>query len=187
MENLKQVDYKIIRENLEKVKVLYRNAIDLEGIKKERFILNAFIIIGELSKDLEVLVEPINKILEKFKEDESDINLIKKVKDLLEPQYKDLLPSDDFAKDMIVFKFTNQLINITFGEIYEMELNKSDKNIIDRLKRIVYNMLVDNPNFKGSNPYYKREYNHYRLAQRTWLEFLDADFNAYIDYFTDEE
>lgn len=177
----------LIADTLKDVKKMYRRAIEMDLETQERIILMLISSMASKIEGLNCIVEACNEVTERWKEGmPHDSTLIDEVRKRLKLPYAKVLPQDKFDRDMIVYKVIALEIESQFKPLYELELERVDLHIVKELWRRVNNMLVENPNFKGDSPYYKRHpYDHERSKSLT-LELLDKDFTDYIAYFLAE-
>ena len=180
--------YKEIYEILGMVKNIYRNGLELEWEKKERYVLEFLKGITE-KNELFHVSEACEKVLLRFPEGSypHDTTLMQETISLVRIPYKRLIPVDSFDMEMIWFKMVNALIKEQFDKIYAFPLDRKDKVLIDSLWKGVHCTFVDNPNLKGAFPYHKKYPNDFIRSKKQSLEFLDEDFNGYMAYFKDEE
>jgi hypothetical protein len=183
----KQRDEKLI-EVLEKTKKLYRMAIEMDFEKQQRLILEYIQGLVKPHPDLACIGEACQKTLEEYpKGMPHDSTLIIEARKLVKHPYSSLFPSTSFDEDILIYKMYDYLIKDLFDTIPKEEFNRHEQFVIEKLWRGVHCTLVDNPNFKGDNPYYKRHYSDMRYSKKQWLKLLDEDFNGYIEYFKEEE
>jgi hypothetical protein len=157
--------------------------------KKERFLLE---FVCAVENDDKYSPERIacEKVLKEYPDRvPHDSTLIDEVKNRLDNQMKfcSIYPTDRFSLDMFIFKWFDYMIKEKFDEIKDIKLDRYEKHIIDSLFRLSHNTLVNNPNFKGENPYYKRNYYDMFHSKKLWLELLDKDYDSYIEYFSEVE
>jgi hypothetical protein len=181
---------KLISEALRQVMKMYRKALDMKWKDRERLILVYFKGMGEKHEELSPFKQACESVLDRWKEGSHphDSTLIEEVSKIVKSPYNQLLPKDDFDEDMLVYKWIDLVIADLFNKIRSFGLDKRESSIVDRLWSSVHNTLVENPNFKGSSPYYKRSNNRtdYDRAKVLWLELMDHDFNSYIEYFEEK-
>jgi hypothetical protein len=179
-------DQKIV-EVLEKTMKLYRLAIEMDYEEQQRLILKYLRIVGSIHKELVCVKEACDMVLEKYpKGMPHDSTLIQEAMKLVKQPYRQIFPQTSFDEEMIIYKIYDLEIKELFDSIPINELEREEQVILKNLWRSVHNTLVENPNFKGENPYYKRNYHEMERAKKLWLELLDNDFNAFIEYFQEE-
>ncbi|WCK57394.1 hypothetical protein PP175_25340 (plasmid) [Aneurinibacillus sp. Ricciae_BoGa-3] len=179
---------KTIANTLKKVMNMYQNTLNMGLEDQERLILTYFQLTGEKHEDLAPLKEACMQVLNQWKTGmPHDSTLIDEVKKYLKPPFIRVLPKDRFDRDMLVYKLSDALIKDVFAGLKTLELDKQDKHILAGLWHCVHNTLVANPNFKGENSYYKRNYSEYWRAKELSLELLDNDFVSYIAYFEEDK
>ena len=178
--------YEQIATTLREVKSMYRKAIEMPLEDQERIVL---LLIKSMTAKLEILniVDVIDMVLEQWSEGTPhDATLIDEVRKNLKPPYTKVLPNDHFDREMLVNKILWLEIESQFKPLLDLNLEKHEQNIVEELMRRTRNTLVDNPNFKGESPYYKRNPIEYCRSKPLWIELLDNDLDGYIDYFMDE-
>ncbi|WP_242306241.1 hypothetical protein [Bacillus cereus group sp. BfR-BA-01317] len=182
-------DDKLIVEVLKEVKELYTIVLKKKISDIEVFILKYISLLCKSKPELLELKEVCDSLVERYPEGcvYIDESLFDKAKESLKPEFRSFFPSGCFEAEMVVFYMYNAYIKDAFDEIRDLDIKKVDRFILDKLERHTKNTLVDDPNFKGDNPYYKRHYNELSWSKKLSLEFLDGDFNAYIEYFAEEE
>lgn len=179
--------FKLIAETLNGVMKMYRRAIEMDLEDRERIILMMISSMASKFEDTTCIVTACNEVTERWKEGmPHDSTLIDEVRKRLRFPYTKVLPQDAFDRDMITYKLVALEIQSRFKPLYELELERVDLHIIKELWRRVNNMLVENPNFKGDFPYYKRHPMDFERSKALSLELLDEDFKNYIDYFLAE-
>lgn len=181
--------YETVVETLKQIMELYHKAMEMSIEDKERLILKHMIVVVEKSnEDLSCIKKACERVLNHWQEGfyPHDSTLIDEVLKLVDFPYTLLFPRDDFDKDMVVYRLINSVIQSKIENLRQLNLDKLDQSMIEQLWRSVNNTLVNNPNFKGKIPYYKRNYTDYCNAKKLWLELLDRDFEEYIEYFQEQ-
>ncbi|WPS85628.1 hypothetical protein SMD22_00785 (plasmid) [Brevibacillus halotolerans] len=177
-----------IAEILRRVMKLYRYVLEMGLEEKERLILRK---ISEASKNIESfwdIHDACQSVLIEYPTGLPHENtLIEEASKRMTIPSREIMPNHPFDKDMLVYKWMDTTIERLFSKIDRTYMDRVDQNIIEKLQRIVHNTLVDNPNFKGAIPYYKKNYSEYDRAKKLWLELLDNEFEGFIRYFEDEE
>lgn len=172
---------------MEETKKLYRKAIEMDNEKKERFILQYIQGITEKHPELNCIHKVCKGVLERYPDRmPKDNTLLEEAMSTLNPPYLSIFPQTSFDEDILVYKVVDVLIKEIYDSIPRHDFDRHERFIIEKLWNGVHKMLVDNPNFKGANPYYKRHYFNMVQSKKTWLKILDEDFNTYIDYFKEE-
>lgn len=183
---VKERDLKLV-ETFKKTMNLYRKAIEMEFDTQQRLIIQYVQSLVISNKELECIHLACEKVLMEFdKEMPHDSTMIDEVKKLLKPPYDSVFPKTFFDEDVLVYKMFDCLIKELFDAIPIDEFNRQEQYIVKRLWKAVHCTLVDNPNFKGENPYYQRHYRDMMQSKKLWLELLDNDFNVYIEYFSED-
>lgn len=184
-----ECDYNTIVEVLEEVKRIYHFALELDYEERERIILQVMRINADKHEELHCVRDACDEVLTKWPKGQwpHDSSLIEQTKKLLEYPYKDVFPVHSFDREMLIYKWIICLVEASFKKIEEIEIDKGDKYIIERLKRIVDNTFIKNPNLQGSEPYYKYHSWEFSNSKKLWLELLDKDFDSYMDYFRGDE
>lgn len=176
-------DLKLV-EALKNIMGLYNNAIIMDIEKKQRLILHYLIFATKQHEELKSVTEACEKTDKNYpKGFPHDSTLLQEAMNLVNISYKEVFPVTSFDEDMIVYKICDMLIKEVFDSIPLEEFKKNEQLIINNLWEIVHCTLVDNPNFKGTNPHYKRNYYDMSKAKDLWVEILDDRFLNYIDFF----
>lgn len=182
---LTEKEFQEIAQQLEIIQAMYQRLLDMEDLQQELFLLQYF---TAITKKQEQLL-PVNQACEKIVNERKDgvnyyeTTLIDEVIDLLDPLYKEILPKTWFEKDLLLYKLGYALLEDEFKVFEKFTLERKFQLIIDDLKRRLYNSFVNNPNFKGDNPYYKRHPREFEYSKKLTRELLDTEFNNYIHYF----
>lgn len=182
-------DDKLIVEVLKEVKELYTIVLKKKISDIEVFILKYISLLCKSKPELLEVKEVCDSLLEQYPEGcvYIDESLFDKAKESLKPEFRSFFPSGCFEAEMVVFYIYNAYIKDAFDEIRYLDIKRVDRFILDKLERHIKNTLVDDPNFKGDNPYYKRHYRELDRSKKISLKCLDSDFDAYIEYFSEEE
>lgn len=179
-------DKKIV-EVLQNVMKLYRHAMEMDYEDQQRFILQYYQSLSN-KYELSCIKEVCETLLRQYPQGlPHDSSLVKEAMKMVQPTYREIFPQDCFEEDMIIYKMFDTLIKDLFDTLPWNEMKKVEKVMVENLWRSVHNTLVDNPNFKGENPYYKRNYHEMERDKKLWLELLDKDFNTCIEYFQEEK
>ncbi|MFF2532364.1 hypothetical protein ACFVS2_25980 [Brevibacillus sp. NPDC058079] len=167
---------------------LYRYILEIGLEEQERLLLKK---ISEVSKNIEAfqdIYEACQGVLIEFPTGlPGDCTLIEEASKRMTVQSRAIMPKHPFEKDMLVYGWMDRTIEELFSKIDRTHLNQNELIILKNLQIGVHKRLVDNPNFKGKEPYYKRCYNEFVKAKVLWLDLLDKDFQSTIDFFEDEE
>ncbi|HHT7008536.1 TPA: hypothetical protein ACTZ3A_001075 [Bacillus cereus] len=182
-------DDELIIEVLKEVKVLYTKVLNMKISDIEVFILKYISLLCKSKPELVELKEVCDRLINQYPEGYVyiDESLLDKAKESVKFEYRSFFPSGCFDAEMVVFYLYNSHIKLKFDKIRDLDVKKVDRFILDKLERHIQNTLVDNPNFKGDNPYYKRHYRELDRSKKISLKCLDSDFDAYIEYFSEEE
>jgi hypothetical protein len=184
---IKSQDKKIVKI-LRSVMIIYRYALELEFEKQERIILER---IAKVCKDLEEFSSVFNAcegvLMDYPTSLPHDSTLIDEARKRVPKEFLTIFPEDTFDRNMLIYGWFDSIIKNYFSKIDVDQLKPSEKFIIERLQRSVHNTLVENPNFKGKYPYYKKNYHEYGRSVKLSLELLDKDFDSYIKFFQVEE
>ncbi|PLS19307.1 hypothetical protein CVD28_02525 [Bacillus sp. M6-12] len=178
-------DKKII-ESLTLVMKLYRGAIEIKYENQERLILQYIQSVTSHHPELVCIEKACQRILEQYpKGMPHDSTLLDEAMKLVNHPYRRVFPDTLFDQDVLIYKMYDHLIKDEFDKIPREGLSKVENFMIDRLWNGVHSTLVENRNFQGDNPYYKRNYRDMQYSKKTWLKILDEDFNNLIDYFNE--
>jgi len=181
-----------IVETLTKVKSIYHKVLEMSREGKERIYIQLLSCMAEKCEEMKIreicedlLERPMGNI--NYFDGDSLLGIFEEI---LESNgftsFMYLFPFNLFNINMIVFRLGNDCIQDKFKKIEDMPENDFDRFVIGDLIRHINNTLVDNYNFKGEDPYYKK--NPIKDSDiKLWLEFLDKDFDNYIDYFRVED
>lgn len=192
MTTINEQDYQNIAKVLEDIKGIYRSAIEIGYEQQERLVLEIIIeyvkIVDKEGDTLSCIQEVCEIVLNEYPKGKfpHDSTLIEEAKSRLSLPYKRVFPEDNFSKDMMTNKLYNAVIEDRFKQIKDLPANESDRYILKKLWTAVNNSLIENPNFKGEVPYYKRHPLDYSHSKKLTLELLDKDFDSYISYFKGE-
>lgn len=157
---------KEIADILRLVMKLYRQALEMGLEEQERMILNQLIAVSKDKEEYASVFHACQSVLSDFPEGlPHDSTLIDEAKKRTDVAFRSIFPIDSFDRDMLIYKWFDATIQKLFSKITSFELERVDERIIERLQRSIHNTLVDNPNFKGANPYYKRNYGDYGRAK----------------------
>ncbi|AFV21775.1 MULTISPECIES: hypothetical protein [Bacillus] len=182
-------DDKLIVEVLKEVKELYTIVLSRKISDIEVFILKYISLLCKSKPELLELKEVCDSLVKRYPEGcvYIDESLFDKARESVKPEFRSYFPSGYFEAEMVVFYIYNTYIKQAFDEIRSLDIKRVDRFILDKLERHIQNTLVDDPNFKGDNPYYKRHYRELDRSKKISLKCLDSDFDAYIEYFSEEE
>lgn len=183
MDSIKQ-DQKVI-EGLKKVKKLYHQALNLSIAEEQKVALEQIRLFCSRNEELEPVKKACQKVLLKSNLNTVSSNLILEAIELSPKEYISFFPTHPFDVDLIVFNSYYLKIKKIFDELLSFEHPRNEKFILEKLHRCVYNFFVDNKNFKGTDPYYKRNYQHFQRDQNSWLEFLDDEYDSFIKFFSE--
>lgn len=176
-------DQKIVSV-LQQVMALYRCVLEMKYEEQQRCILQYILNVSNKHKELTPLKEVCEKVLQDYPEGmPHDSTLILEAKQLAGYPYSSVFPNHVFDEDMLLYKMFDVRIKSLFDTIPQEGMDRPEQLILERLWHVIHNTLVKNPNFKGSNPYYKRNYHEMGRAKKLWLELLDDDYKSYICYF----
>ncbi|MCU5281096.1 hypothetical protein OCA22_22195 [Bacillus cereus] len=182
-------DDKLIVEVLKEVKALYTKVLNMKISEIEVLILKYISLLCKSNSELLELKEVCDSLVNQYPEGYVyvDESLLDKAKEIVKPEFIRFFPSGRFEAEMVVFYLYNSHVKKQFDEIRDLDVKRVDRFILDKLERHIQNTLVDDPNFNGDNPYYKRHYRELDGSKKISLKCLDSDFNAYIEYFSEEE
>ncbi|WP_242248865.1 hypothetical protein [Bacillus cereus group sp. BfR-BA-01328] len=182
-------DDKLIVEVLKEVKALYTKVLNMKISEIEVLILKYISLLCKSNSELLELKEVCDSLVNQYPEGYVyvDESLLDKAKENVKPEFIRFFPSGRFEAEMVVFYLYNSHVKKQFDEIRDLDVKRVDRFILDKLERHIQNTLVDDPNFKGDNPYYKRHYRELDRSKKISLKCLDSDFDAYIEYFSEEE
>ena len=163
---------------LKGVKDIYRNALENSRIKDKKELI--------LSLAKKHASKPKTKAIaaQLLLIEDTDVDVMREGNKLLAHEY---FPESAFEIDMFYYAVVDMLIAYEFKKAIKLVEEKVDKFIVNRLRKLLRNTFVDNPNFQGTNPYYKRNYVDYLYAKKRWIETLDGEFDGYIGYFSELE
>lgn len=185
---LTEIQFQDIATKLEHIQELYQKILKMDYQAKDKLIVETMILLIKSKEELNPIKEACEDVLNQFSHGVNyfETTLVDEVIERLKPPYKMAMPKTHFDRDILIYKWYDQVIKEEFDGIYSMPLDRRNKMIVDWLWRGIHCALVDNPNFKGPNPYYKRYYHEYDRAKKITLECLDKDFKGYISYFKGE-
>lgn len=186
MTTVRERDEKLVKI-LEETMKLYRTAIKMEVEPQERLILQYIQGMSEKHEELRCVYEACSDVLEAYPDRmPHDNTLLEEAKDRLKHPYTSIFPQTPFDEEMLVYKMFDFLIQEQYNSIPFDDFDKYQRFFIERVYSGLHKTLIDNPNFKGDNPYYKRHYHNMTHSKKTWLKILDEDFTNCIEYFKEE-
>ena len=186
MTNIKERD-EIMVKILEETMKLYRTALKMEEEIKERLILQYIQGMSEKHEELRCVYLVCTDVLEAYPDRmPHDNTLLEEAKDRLKHPYTDVFPKTAFDEDMLVYKMFDVLIQDEYNKIPFDDFDRFQRFFIENVFSSLHKTLIDNPNFKGERPYYKRHYHDMTASKKTWLKLLDKEFMNCLSYFKEE-
>lgn len=181
-------DFQEVAQRLSKIQKMIQNLMETSAFRQERIILEY---IGALCSKKEALTpvkDACEQTLERYQTEVNyyETSLVDEAIALLENPYKKALPATWFEKDILFYKLGYAVIEEEFKPFESMGLERRYQLIVDNLKRIVFNSFVNDPNFKGENPYYKRHYYDFERSKKVTRELIDQEFSNFIAFFEGE-
>lgn len=182
----REVDLLIV-EVLKNVKNIVKNTIELEHEDQQRFILQYIQSLCKDKEEVACIPKVCAELLEQYPTGmPHDSTLIDEAKKRVGYPLSKVFPQTLFDEDVLMYKMAMVLVNQAFETIPKETLNRGDQVAVENLERLARNTLVDNPNFKGDNSYYKRHYYEMERAKKGWIEFIEEEFTNWIGYFQQE-
>lgn len=175
-------------KTLRSIRKMYHHVLEMDYENQQRTVLKIIASKLESVQELAFIPQACKKVLKQYPKGSfpHDSTLLDEVREQIPKPFQKVIPSDFFEEDQIIFHAYMTLITKKFDRIREHPETRHERYIIERLEKIIRNTLVDNPNFKGPNPYYKRYYADFSQSKKLSLNFLDEEFAAFIDYFGEE-
>ena len=180
-------DREIVR-TLRSIRKMYHHVLEMDYENQQRTVLKIIASTLEPVQELAFISQACKKVLKHYPKGTfpHDSTLLDEVKEQIPKPLQKVIPSGLFEEDQLIFQSYMTLITKKFNVIREHPETRHERYIIERLEKIIRNTLVDNPNFKGPDPYYKRYYSDFSQSKKLSLKFLDEEFDAFIDYFSEE-
>lgn len=174
-----------IAAHLESIQGIYQKLFQMEALEQEQFILHYFASVCGKKEELKPIQTVCEGVLTTYPNGVNyyETTLIDEAIQRLEPAYKQVLPSSWFEKDLLFYRLGYAVLEDEFKIFAQYTLERRFQLIIENLQRILYNSFVNDPNFKGENPYYKRHYEDFQRSKKHTKAFLDSDFSNYIAFF----
>lgn len=184
---------KIIAIKLKEIQNLYKSVLNLDKVKREHLIMDMLLIFSKTINDKRytALNNSIERLKNKYQDNDfpQDHTLLEILRNE-NPDFEEI-PLDIFEQSMFIYKTINLITENTFDKIEQLTANKSDLFAIKNLRNLVNNTFVNNPNFKASEgnstPYHKRHPDDFIRSSKLSEEFLDNNFNSWIEYFEETE
>ena len=148
----------------------------------------------ELAADITQRLNDIIKISKKHLKENPDgterfdlleliANEIKQIKGTKGFSTLSLIPHSLFDRKVSAWLYGYCITADYLNEAIEACTNKTEKIMLQMLKRVGNNIFITNPNFKGMEPYYKDRECELRHSEAIWLEILNQEYDNLIHLF----
>lgn len=178
---------KEVLKKLEEIQSVVNNTLDLNMEQVELASLKIISVLYSKNEKIKHVSDMIEKCVENYEE---EYDWIEGTKHYISPRqflvpdiamklkYPDAgyLPGSVFEQYKIVLISCWAVMDDKFDTLMAMNLEKRDAFFVKRLKSSIRNLLVDNINLKGNNPYYKRNLDRLGDAISWWQETLNERF-----------